>query len=75
MALKDISDREKEVLCLVARGYTHKEIAENLSITNRTVEKHVSSAIGKIEAKNTIHAIAILITEGTINIKDGLGGL
>jgi DNA-binding NarL/FixJ family response regulator len=46
--LEDLSDREREVLALVAEGRTNQAIASRLFITERTVEKHVKSILGKL---------------------------
>ncbi len=46
--LEDLSDREREVLALVAEGRTNQAIATRLFITERTVEKHVKSILGKL---------------------------
>ncbi len=43
-----LSDREREVLQLVARGHTYKEIAGELYIAEKTVENHVRNILGKL---------------------------
>lgn len=57
----DISNREKEIINLLSQGYTQKEVAEKLFISNRTVETHVKNLTNKIDAKNTAHLIAIYV--------------
>jgi DNA-binding NarL/FixJ family response regulator len=47
-ALDDLSEREREVLALMAEGRSNHAIAERLSITNRTVEKHVNGIFEKL---------------------------
>jgi DNA-binding NarL/FixJ family response regulator len=47
-ALDDLSQREREVLGLMAEGRSNRAIAERLVITERTVEKHVKSIFGKL---------------------------
>jgi DNA-binding NarL/FixJ family response regulator len=47
-ALADLSEREHEVLALMAEGRSNQAIAERLVITERTVEKHVKSIFGKL---------------------------
>jgi DNA-binding NarL/FixJ family response regulator len=47
-ALEDLSQREREVLSLMAEGRTNQAIAERLFITERTVEKHVKSIFAKL---------------------------
>ena len=47
--LDQLTTREREVLRLIARGYTYKEIARELTISIRTVETHVSSVLRKLQ--------------------------
>jgi DNA-binding NarL/FixJ family response regulator len=47
--LDQLTPREREVLRLIARGYTYKEIARDLFISNKTVETHVSSVLRKLQ--------------------------
>jgi len=47
-AVEGISEREKEVLTLVARGLTNKEIGKNLIITENTARNHVSRILDKL---------------------------
>lgn len=53
----DITPREKEVLELVARGYSTKQIADQLSISNRTVETHRVNMLKKFKASNSAELI------------------
>jgi DNA-binding NarL/FixJ family response regulator len=46
--IDDLSDREREVLALMAEGRSNRAIAERLFITERTVEKHVKGILGKL---------------------------
>lgn len=47
--LDQLSAREREVLRLIARGYTYKEVARELSIAIKTVETHVSAVLRKLQ--------------------------
>jgi DNA-binding NarL/FixJ family response regulator len=47
--LDQLTPREREVLRLIARGYTYKEIARELYISSKTVETHVSSVLRKLQ--------------------------
>ena len=47
--LDQLTTREREVLRLIARGYTYKEIARDLFISVKTVESHVSSVLRKLQ--------------------------
>ena len=51
--LEDLSEREREVLALMAEGRTNKAIAQQLFITEHTVEKHVKSIFGKLRLPAT----------------------
>ncbi|HEY8340281.1 MAG TPA: response regulator transcription factor [Egibacteraceae bacterium] len=50
--LARLTAREREILQLVARGYTYREIAERLVISPRTVESHVSAVLRKLQLDN-----------------------
>jgi DNA-binding NarL/FixJ family response regulator len=50
--LDQLTARERQVLRLIARGYTYKEIARELSISTKTVESHVSSVLRKLQLTN-----------------------
>ena len=47
--LDQLSPREGQVLRLIARGYTYKEVARDLTISVKTVESHVSSVLRKLQ--------------------------
>jgi DNA-binding NarL/FixJ family response regulator len=47
-----LSEREREVLRLIARGYTYREIGEELFISVKTVETHVSHVLRKLQLSN-----------------------
>jgi DNA-binding NarL/FixJ family response regulator len=47
--LDQLSPREREVLRHIARGYTYKEVARDLTISVKTVESHVSSVLRKLQ--------------------------
>ncbi len=50
--LDQLTPREQEVLLLIARGYTYKEIAAKLFVSTKTVETHVSSVLRKLQLSN-----------------------
>ena len=60
--LDQLTPREREVLRLIARGYTYKEIARELYISIKTVETHVSSVLRKLQL-STRHQLARWATE------------
>ncbi|NOK61879.1 MAG: DNA-binding response regulator, NarL/FixJ family, contains REC and HTH domains [Chloroflexi bacterium AL-W] len=61
-----LSEREQEVLELVGRGASNKEIALQLGIATRTVETHVSNAMAKLTAHSRTEAVNIAIQRGII---------
>jgi DNA-binding NarL/FixJ family response regulator len=50
--LDRLTQREREVLRLIARGYTYKEVARQLFISVKTVETHVSAVLRKLQLSN-----------------------
>jgi DNA-binding NarL/FixJ family response regulator len=60
--LDQLSPREREVLRLIARGYTYKEVAIELSIATKTVESHVSAVLRKLQL-STRHQLTRWATE------------
>jgi DNA-binding NarL/FixJ family response regulator len=57
-----LTQREREVLRLIARGYAYKEIAKELFISVKTVETHVSSVLRKLQLSNR-HELARWATD------------
>ncbi len=51
-ALDSLSPREREVMRLIARGYTYREVAKDLVLSVKTVETHVSSVLRKLQLSN-----------------------
>jgi len=60
--LDQLTQRERQVLRLIARGYTYKEIAGQLFISAKTVESHVSSVLRKLQL-STRHQLTRWATE------------
>ncbi len=60
--LDQLSRREREVLRLIARGYTYKELARELTISTKTVESHVSAVLRKLQLSSR-HALTRWATE------------
>ena len=58
-----LSDREREVVRLVARGETGKEIAAELGIAHETVRTHVRNAMTKLNARSRAHLVAKALGE------------
>jgi LuxR family maltose regulon positive regulatory protein len=56
--LDPLSEREQEVLRLLAQGASNQEIAEQLVVTSATVKFHVSNILSKLQARNRTQAVA-----------------
>jgi DNA-binding NarL/FixJ family response regulator len=61
-----LSEREREVLRLVGDGRSNKQIARQLSITERTVKFHITSIFNKLGADNRAQAIALAARRGLL---------
>ena len=57
--LEPLSDREREVLLLLAQGASNREIADRLVISEGTVKNHVSNILAKLQAENRTQAAEI----------------
>ncbi|MEB3235820.1 MAG: response regulator transcription factor [Cyanobacteriota bacterium] len=66
----DLSEREIEIIDLVARGLTNQEIAAELTISKRTVDNHVSNIFTKTGAKNRVALLNWAMDHGKI-CRDG----
>jgi DNA-binding NarL/FixJ family response regulator len=62
-----LTDREREVLGLLASGLSNREISDRLSITERTVKFHVSAVLSKLGAKNRTQAARLARERGLVS--------
>lgn len=60
------TSRELEILKLICKGLSNKEIAQELFISPKTVDNHRTSIISKAQAKNTAHLVMIAIKRGLV---------
>ena len=66
--LEPLTERELEVLALLAQGMPNKEIAARLVISERTAKFHVSSIMGKLGATNRTEAVSLAAQKGLITL-------
>ncbi|AKA03500.1 LuxR family transcriptional regulator [Streptomyces noursei ZPM] len=59
-----LTERETEVLRLVAKGLSYKQIAERLVISHRTVQNHVQNTLGKLQLHNRVELVRYAIECG-----------
>jgi DNA-binding NarL/FixJ family response regulator len=63
-AVTALTDREREVLVLVAQGLSNQQIADSLVISERTARTHVSNILSKLEVASRTQAALVAIREG-----------
>jgi NarL family two-component system response regulator LiaR len=66
-----LTDRELQVLRLVARGSSNQQIAEQLVVTEATVRSHVSNILHKLHLANRVQATLYALQEGLTTLSDG----
>ncbi|MEU6170633.1 response regulator transcription factor [Streptantibioticus parmotrematis] len=59
-----LTERETEVLRLVAKGLSYRQIAERLVISHRTVQNHVQNTLGKLQLHNRVELVRYAIERG-----------
>jgi DNA-binding NarL/FixJ family response regulator len=62
-----LSERERQVLALMAEGQSNQAIADALFISERTVKFHVSSILAKLAAKNRTEAVMTAVKQGMVD--------
>jgi DNA-binding NarL/FixJ family response regulator len=65
-AQSPLSDRELQVIELVAAGLTNQEIAEKLEISKRTVDNHISNILTKTETENRVALVRWALQWGKV---------
>jgi DNA-binding NarL/FixJ family response regulator len=59
-----LTERETEVLRLVAKGLSYKQIAERLVLSHRTVQNHVQNTLSKLQLHNRVELVRYAIEQG-----------
>ena len=62
--LPRLTERETEVLRLVAKGMSYRQIAERLVLSHRTVQNHVQNTLGKLQMHNRVQLVRYAIEQG-----------
>jgi DNA-binding NarL/FixJ family response regulator len=59
-----LSERETEILRMVATGMSYKQIATRLVLSHRTVQNHVQNTLGKLQLHNRVELVRYAIEHG-----------
>ena len=66
--LGDLTDREREILGLLAQGMRNEDIATQLYISPQTVQTHVRNILGKLRVHSKLEAVAFAVRHGAITV-------
>jgi DNA-binding NarL/FixJ family response regulator len=64
-----LTPRERQVIGLIAHGYSNRAIASELVITERTAEIHVGNILGKLGLNSRAHAAAYAVSHGLVTVE------
>jgi two-component system response regulator NreC len=67
-AREPLTEREREVLTCIAEGYTNRDIAETLSISIKTVDRHRENILAKLGLHNRVELVRYAIEKGLISV-------
>lgn len=67
---QELSEREMEVLRLATRGFSNKDIAEELSLSARTVQGHLGHIFNKLNVSSRTEAVVCALKKGWVTLKD-----
>ena len=70
LALTDLTEREREVLVAIGRGWSNTEIAERMFISMPTVKTHVGRVLAKTQSRDRVHAALFAYRTGLVSRAD-----
>ena len=70
LLLRSLSERERQILALLARGYSNRRIAEACYLSLNTVRTHVQNVLVKLGVHSKLEAAALAVRQGLVEIED-----
>ena len=70
LLLRSLSERERQILALLARGYSNRRIAEASLLSLNTVRTHVQNVLVKLGVHSKLEAAALAVRQGLVSIED-----
>jgi DNA-binding NarL/FixJ family response regulator len=70
LLLRSLSERERQILSLLARGYSNRRIAEACYLSLNTVRTHVQNVLVKLGVHSKLEAAALAVRQGLVSIED-----
>jgi len=74
LRLRSLSERERQILVLVTRGYSNRRIAEVSYLSLNTVRTHVQNVLVKLGVHSKLEAAALAVRQGLVPAGDGGDG-
>ena len=65
-----LTERQVKIFMLIVQGYSQREIAKKLNVSDAVVSKVLHKVYAKLEARNVVEAINECLLHGLLNVKD-----